>query len=101
MSGVLGWIRKRRRREEQGVKFYRSSASTLSGRIRKKILDPVNWFRPKDKVEEEGKEKVTASKEVQRLKKRKLEGEKMSRVEKKQKIDDPKAVMFGPYTPGG
>ena len=35
------------------------------------------------------------------MKKRKLEGEKMSRVEKKQKIDDPKAVMFCPYTLGG
>ena len=103
VSGVLGWIRKRRRREEQGVRFYRSAASTLSGRIRRKILDPVNWFRPKDKIEEEGKEKVTSEREVHGFKKkRKFESdEKLNRVEKKQKKEDPKAVMFCPYTPGG
>ena len=48
VAGILGVIRKRRRREEQGSSFYRGAASTLKTRIRKKLLDPVNWFKTKD-----------------------------------------------------
>ena len=39
-SGVVGWIRKRRRREDQGMSFYRGAASTLRLRIRK-----ISWIQ--------------------------------------------------------
>ena len=100
VSGVLGWLRKRRRREEQGLGFYRSAASTLSGRNRKILLDPVTWFRGKSGGEEE--ERKAGSGEAGG-RKRKLEHRQVERLrdEKKRRCEDPKAVMFCPYTPGG
>ena len=103
MSGLLGWIRKRRRREEQGISFYRGAASTLKTRIRKKLLDPVNWFKSKDKHEEEQRDNKEGSEAGRRrTEKRKADQEDQNRKEvKKLKKDEPKAVMFCPYTRGG
>ena len=48
VSGVIGWKRKRRRREAE---FYRSAKSTLSQRTRKKLIEKTSWFREKRKRE--------------------------------------------------
>ena len=102
VSGVLGWLRKRERREKQGTGFYRSAASTLIGRNRKKLLDPVTWFRGKVTGEEE-KEKTRIEGSMTGGRKRKLDQRQVEKIkdEKIQKREDPKAVMFCPYTPGG
>ena len=44
-AGALGWMRKRKRREEERTKFYRSASSTLRTRIRKKLIDKTNWYK--------------------------------------------------------
>ena len=72
-------------------------ASTLRMRIRKRLLDPVNWFKDKD-APETGDEKE----EGKKGKKRKIrvdETEMLAR--KKVKKDDAKAVLFCPNTSGG
>ena len=43
VSGLLGWIRKHARREVDKLDFYRSAASTLSSRTRKKLTEKANW----------------------------------------------------------
>ena len=59
VAGILGWMRKRKRREDQGQGFYRGAASTLKQRMRKRLLDPVNWYKNKkeDNTEEEEPER--------------------------------------------
>ena len=98
VSGVPGWIRKRKRREEQGLSFYRSAASTLNTRNRKKLLDPVTWLRPKEK-EKEKKTRAEGRKPVKRKASKELKRKKLE--VKKRKKEDLKVVMFCPYTPGG
>ena len=51
VSGILGWTRKIRRRKEEGRDFYRGARSTLKLRMRKKLLDPTNWFMRKETEE--------------------------------------------------
>ena len=45
VSGVLGWKRKIARRIQEGTPFYRSAASTLKQRCKKKLLEKVNWYK--------------------------------------------------------
>ena len=47
VSGELGWNRRMMRRLEENKEFYRSAGSTLRSRIKKKLLDPVRWYKPK------------------------------------------------------
>ena len=54
VSGVKNWLRRRKRREEKGEDFYRSGTSTLQSRIKKKLLDPVRWYKPRPDDDEEG-----------------------------------------------
>ena len=51
VSGFLGWIRKINRRIQERVPFYRSAASTLKTRCKKKIMEKVSWYREKRKRE--------------------------------------------------
>ena len=88
-SGVVGWIRKRRRREEQGMNFYRGAASTLRLRIRKKLLDPVTWFKDKDKAADNDEIKVEKR---DTRKKRKIE--ELEDRKRKRDPTEAKAVMF-------
>ena len=94
-SGVVGWIRKRRRREEQGMSFYRGAVSTLRLRIRKKLLDPVTWFKGKA---ESANDEIKVEKRDTR-KKRKIE--ELEDRKRKRDPTEAKAVMFCPYTPKG
>ena len=61
MSGVKSWIRRHQRRKKEGQDFYRSSASTLKGRMKKKLTDKVTWYKPRegDEEEDEGKKGET------------------------------------------
>ena len=101
MVGMLGWMRKKRRRQEEGRYFYRGPASTLRQRMRKKLLDPVNWYKEKKRIEgnELEEEKPQKMSTTRGLKRKKIIEEK--RQESKRRKDDPKAVIFCPYTHGG
>ena len=57
VSGALGWKRRMARRLEENKEFYRSAESTLKNRIKKKLLDPVRWYKAKvpEIVDKEGK----------------------------------------------
>lgn len=45
VSGLLGWTRKHDRREKDQLDFYRSAASTLSSRTRRKLTEKANWYK--------------------------------------------------------
>ena len=49
IAGLVGGMRKRRRRSEQGAGFYRGAPSTIRTKMRKNILDKVNWYKTSDK----------------------------------------------------
>ena len=77
-----------------GHDFYRGAASTLRTRMKKKILDPVNWYKPKESTEEEKKDRKTArnqgEKPAVRKGKRKIETEN-EEGRKRIKKDEPKS----------
>ena len=102
-SGVLGWIRKRKRRSDKGQQFYRGAASTLQGRMRKKLMDKVTWYKTREQEEDcvEKKTDKDAQKRPPKGRKRKVEENKDSEDTERQKMEDAKAVMFCPYTAGG
>ena len=96
-------MRKRRRRKEEGLGFYRGAASTLRTRMRKKLPDPVNWYKSREISEEEKKEKKISNQmtEAPRNNKRKRRlGENQREGMEKSRKEEPKSVLFCPYTPG-
>ena len=73
VSGALNWKRRHRRRKEENKDFYRSAASTLRTRIKKKLLDPVRWYKEKipenredRKEQQQGEWKMIANRGVKR-----------------------------------
>ena len=55
-SGIVGWKRKIKRREQEGGLFYRSAVSTLPTRCRKKLTEKTNLYGKRKANEEGGKE---------------------------------------------
>ena len=101
VSGIVGWKRRRLRRAEQGQDFYRGAASTLKTRIRKKLLDPVNWFKEKAKESETPEERDKKDgKEVKKVTRKRKKEEQREVSSKKKKTEEVKTVMFCPYTVG-
>ena len=93
VSGALSWKRRIIRRREENLPFYRSAGKTLKMRIRKKLLDPVRWYREKVEHIENNKEKKEPTENAGR-RGRKRKGEEMKGE------GQVKSVMFCPYTPG-
>ena len=61
VSGYAGWIRKKRKRRENGEDLYRSAAASLPARVRGKLTGKETWFkekkrREKDEFDQEGKD---------------------------------------------
>ena len=101
ISGIKGWLRKRERRQKLGQDFYRGAASTLKQRMRKKLLDPVNWYKTRredPKTEEDDEEE----KGPQSRRRKRKERDEEPEIEKSKKLrqEDPKTVLFIPYTNG-
>ena len=63
VSGLRGWKAKIKRRQESGQEFYRTSASTLSARNKKKLLSKTSWYKNGDK--KTGKRKYEMDEEEQ------------------------------------
>ena len=89
-SGYAGWVRRRRRRLEEGTGIYRSAASSLPTRVRTKLTGKEEWFQKKRK-----REKDEFEEQVRKGKRRRQDkpGE-----EEEAKIV---SVMFVPYTKDG
>ena len=105
VAGVLGWMRKWKKRKDQNQSFFKGAASTLKTRLKKKLLDPVNWYKAKEISADEEKDKETARDQgvrpTVRRRKRKLEVEDKEQGRKKSRNLEPKSVLFCPFTPGG
>ena len=43
--GYIAWKRRLQRREEEGSGLYRSAASSLQGRTRKKLTGKEDWYK--------------------------------------------------------
>ena len=95
VSGVKSWIRRHERRKKEGIGFYRSAASTLQGRIRKKLVDKTTWYQPRREDEEE--DEVGIKPVVRKgMKKKSQEGAEPGRG-----TSQIKSVMFCPFTVRG
>ena len=94
MSGVKSWIRRHMKRQKEGRGFYRSAASTLQGRIRKKLVDKTTWYQPREEDEED---KMGSRPVVKKGVKRKSKGG----AENGRGTTQIKSVMFCPYTVRG
>ena len=90
ISGYVGWRRRLVRREETGQETYRSAASSLPTRARKKLTGKEDWYRKTEKRKRDyyDSEEFTGIKRIWRD------------VEKKEDEKEVKtvAVMFVPYT---
>ena len=104
VSGTTGWKRKIRRRQEDGLDFYRSAKSTLATRCRKKLLEKANWFKAKRKREDDHQEERRASpKKRIRLGHQDKDQEQIRDKNKDNNNsmkENVKAVMFVPFTEG-
>ena len=93
LSGIKGWLRRHQRREQEGVGFYRSAASSLGARARKKLLGKSTWYNSKRKAEEMDAPSQTPTKS--------RKGDKGERLEPQKKEQEGiiwNSVMFVPYT---
>ena len=101
VNGLLGWMRKHQRREDNHQSFYRSAASTLSMRTRKKLTEKADWYKGKSN----GDALDTIPEEQGEARPHQLASKKRKRDEKDQqpkpKKNDIKGVINCPCTPGG
>ena len=95
VCGLLGWRRKIARRIQEGKLFYRSAASTLKLRGKKKLLEKVTWYRTKRKREDDAD--VGPRRKKMFSDKNKSEMQNNPAEEKQETV---KGVMFVPYTVG-
>ena len=91
VSGYAGWIRRKRRRLEEGSEIYRSAATSLPKRARTKLTGKEDWFRKKRKREHDEFDEKRKGKG-----KRRRQGEKEEEDEARTV-----SVMFVPYTKDG
>ena len=97
VSGMTGWQRKIKRREEDGGEMYKNARSTLPKRCRKKLLEKTNWYKKRKRDSEDDGEKYLEDGERRGGGRKKIKKERIN----KQRMDDGnkvKAVMFVPYT---
>ena len=102
VSGLLGWTRKHDRREKDQLDFYRSAASTLSSRTRRKLTEKANWYKKSGSNDDDNN--VTGDKNehenTQKKRKRYDRTERPAKHEEKvTKNNDIKAVLNVPCTP--
>ena len=91
VSGNIAWRRRAKRRKEEGEELYRSAASSLLTRTRKKLTGKDDWYKGKNR-----KRKREDFDKDERRGKRK--GEEHP---EEQKRDKTVPVVFVPYTKGG
>jgi hypothetical protein len=114
VSGVRGWKNKRQRREDNGQDFYRSAASSLLSRYKKKLTARTSWYKNTNKngkrkyvLDEEEEEDMRRRNAAKRAKKPREEPgqEETEKIDKNTNLETTdknknKAVLFVPYTVG-
>jgi len=80
-----GIVRKVERLRKAGIPFHRPAASTLQGRIKKKLLEKTNWYKQKPKEEKRGETRKRSS----------------GKVTPSPEENTAVSVMFCPQTPHG
>ena len=115
-NGVLGWKRRKERREAAGQGFYRSAESTLQLRSKRRLLGRETWFKkPVGGAEQKqqlggqrgSQQMKSAGGERGRQQMKSAGGEKRKREEEDQqggvrkKQNTVKSVLFCPYTRRG
>ena len=90
MSALRGFKRKVERRKEAGEEFYRSGKSTLSKRVKNKLLEKTSWYKSRGGEREKEGDKHLRSRGKGGIRKTKTS-------EKKCKI---MGVMYVPFTKG-
>ena len=94
INGYKGLMTRKRRRDQEGKDLYRSAASSLLTRVRKKLTGREDWYKTNKKREREEDGDDEEEKREWKKKRRNPAGEEpLSRP--------PVAVMFVPFTKGG
>ena len=92
VSGGVGLKRKEERRKKEGKGFHRKAATTLAGRVKKKLLQKTRWYKGRKRTDDtEEKIEKTSFRRKEETRKKKPSAEEV-------KI---KSVMFVPQTRGG
>jgi hypothetical protein len=96
VSGLVGMKRKMDRKHKLGEEMYRSAASTLKPRLKKKLLEKTSWYKDKRREGDDiGNDDDDRSDMM-----RKCMGGRVADKKAKQRVSVVKAVMFVPYTHG-
>ena len=96
LSGLKGWMTRRKNREKNGQEFYRTAQKSAYTREKKKLLSKENWYKncpEKEEEREESPRKYFKSNNQTRIPKK--------RGDKKLKRTSVKSVMFVPFTKNG
>ena len=97
ISGLLGYKRKVSRRTCSGGSMYRSAASTMGVRVRKKLLQKTSWYKDrKNSMEDDSVDDRVIKDELRKNKNGRLRDVRKGCV----KASTVKSVMFVPYTHG-
>ena len=104
ISGVLGYMRKMKRKEKYNLPIYRSNKLSLRDRVNKKLTEKYNWYRS-TKVNKDGENEESdyvTEKTNNRWNHYAKKKEPIEALEKQiQKDLPPQAVMFVQYTENG
>ena len=91
VSGFVAWRRRVKRRVEEGSELYRSAASSLHTRARKKLTSKEDWYKGRT-----NKRKRDEFDQPEGVKKKKKKEENIA-----ENKDGTVSVMFVPFTKGG
>ena len=92
VSGFVAWRRRVKRRVEEGSELYRSAASSLQTRARKKLTSKEDWYKGR-----RNKRKRDEFDQPEGVKKKKKKKEENIAENKDRTV----SVMFVPFTKGG
>ena len=89
VSGYKGWKNRLERRKEESGQVYRSAASSLSSRSRKKLTGKVDWYKESRKRKRDEEDYSKSGKKI--------------KIKKEENLDEVRiaSVMFVPFTVGG
>ena len=87
VSALRGYEQKERERRKNGTQKFRHGKDTLQGRIRKKLIENVTWFKNRRKKARERKN----SRDMDNF------GKNKWRHQMEKPSDSPQAVLFVPF----
>ena len=97
VSGLLEFKRKVERKTKSGESMYRSAASTMGVRVRKKLLEKTSWYKDRRKSVNEDEDDRSVKDKLKKSKEGRVSADKKGGMIKKSAV---KSIMFVPYTHG-